>query len=88
MNEIEQVVKSYILDEFLPGEDPALLTGDTSLFTTGVLDSLATLKLVAFLEERFSITIDAHEADSESLQTIDRIASLVREKSEAAATKH
>ena len=81
MTDVEQTVKSYILSEFLPGEDASQLTSTTPLVTTGILDSLATLKLVAFLEERFSIAVGAHEADSENLDTIERIANLVHSKS-------
>jgi acyl carrier protein len=77
---IEQTVKNYIMSEFLPGEDPAQLLDSTPLITTGILDSIATLKLVGFLEQQFSITIDAHEADPEHLDTIGRIAQLVKSK--------
>ena len=77
---IESAVKQFILAEFLPGEDPAALTDETPLITTGVLDSIATLKMVAFLEERFHITIEAHEADWEHLNTVSEIADLVRAK--------
>jgi acyl carrier protein len=78
--EIEAAVKQFILSEFLPGEDPAALMEDTPLITTGVLDSIATLKMVAFLEERYHITIEAHEADWEHLNTVTEIADLVRSK--------
>lgn len=81
MTDVERTVKSYIMSEFLPGEDPAQLTATTPLVSTGILDSLATLKLVAFLEQQFSIAVGAHEADSENLETIERIANLVRSKS-------
>jgi acyl carrier protein len=77
---IHDTVKKYILDQFLPGEDPNDLTDDTPLLTTGILDSLATLKLVTFLEQQFDITVDAHEADAENLNTLDLITSLVHRK--------
>ena len=77
---IRDKVKSYILDEFLPGEDPGELTDDTPLMTTGILDSLATLKLVTYLESEFDIAVDAHEADAENLDTLDRIVALVKAK--------
>lgn len=77
---IHDRVKKFILDEFLPGEDPDELAGDTPLMTTGILDSLATLKLVTFLEQEFDITVEAHEADAENLNTIDLIATLVHGK--------
>lgn len=80
LNDVEQTVKSYILSEFLPGEDPAQLTATTPLISIGVLDSLATLKLVAFLEEQFKISVAAHEADAENLDSIERIARLVESK--------
>jgi acyl carrier protein len=76
-DQIKHTVKGYILDEFLPGEDPAALTDDTPMITGGVLDSLATLRLVSFLEERFGLTLEAHEVDTEYLDTLDRIAALV-----------
>jgi len=80
MQAISQSVKEYILKEFLPGEDPNELTDATPLVTGGILDSLATLKLVAFLEERFGITIKAHEADVEHLNTVSDITKLVLSK--------
>ena len=81
MSHIEEAVRGYILKEFLPGEDPAELTDSTPLITGGILDSLATLKLVAFLEERFAITLHAHDVDIDHLDTIAHIATLVRSRS-------
>ena len=77
---VEETVKSYILSEFLPGEDPGELTEATPLITAGILDSIATLKLVSFLEQQYNITIDAHEADVDHLNTISDISRLVRSK--------
>jgi acyl carrier protein len=77
---IQDTVKAFILREFLDGEDPSALGADTPLFTTGILDSIATLKLVAYLEKEFDITIEAHEADAQNLDTLDAIARLVASK--------
>jgi acyl carrier protein len=77
---IQDKVKEFILKEFLPGEDPAALTADTALMTTGILDSLATLKLVTYLEETFGIHVEAHEADAENLNTLADIVRLVTSK--------
>ena len=77
---IHDTVKRFILEQFLPGEDPNELTSDTPLMTTGILDSLATLKLVTFLEQHFDIAVEAHEADSENLDTLDLITNLVSRK--------
>jgi acyl carrier protein len=80
MEDVKQIVKQYILQEFLPGEDPANLTDSVQLIRGGILDSLATLKLVAFLEERFGIQLAAHEANPANLDTLSDIAALVERK--------
>lgn len=80
VQEIKDAVKEYILREFLLGENPAELTETTPLITGGILDSLATIKLVVFLEERFQVQIQAHETMVDYLNTISDIAQLVHSK--------
>ncbi len=80
MDDVKNTVKDYILGEFLPGESPDELTDSTPLMTGGILNSLATLKLVMFLEERFKIELQSHETDADHMNTIADIASLVRSK--------
>lgn len=80
MTPITSTIKDFILKEFLPGENPDELTETTPLISGGILDSLATLKLVAFLEEQFKITVEAHEADVEHLNTLSDIAKFVQSK--------
>ena len=84
MNEIQNAVHAYILNEFLPGEDPAELTDRTPLITGGILDSISTLKLVAYLEDCFEVTIEAHEAGVENLDSVSQIARLIARKTSAA----
>jgi acyl carrier protein len=78
--EIKSAVKDFILREFLPGEDPNELTDSTPLITGRILDSIATIKLVLFLENQYGITVQAHETDPEYLDTIASIAQLVSSK--------
>lgn len=77
---IEATVKDFIMREFLPDEDPAELTASTPLITGGILDSIATMKLVLFMEERYGVRLEAHETDPEHLDTITDIAGLIRSK--------
>ena len=79
-NDIKAQVKQYILQEFLPGEAPDALTDGTELVTSRILDSLATLKLVSYLERQFRITIEPHETDVEYLNSINQIEALVSKK--------
>ena len=73
-------LKSYLLKEFLPGENPAELTEATPLVTGGILDSIATLKLVTHLEETYGISVEPHEVDEENLDNIGLICDLVSSK--------
>jgi len=84
MQEIQSQVKAFILKEFLPGENPDGLSESTPLVTGGILDSLATLKLVVFLEETYGVTFEAHDLDAEHLDTISAIARLVVQRKNAA----
>lgn len=77
---IRQSIKQFILTSFLPGEDPAALTDDYPLISGGILDSIATLKLIMFLEEEFGIEVQAHEADKEHLDSLNLITTLVESK--------
>jgi acyl carrier protein len=79
---IRAKIKEFILKQFLPGEDPNALTESTPLITTGILDSLATLKLITYLEEEFNIRVEAHEADAENLNTLADITRFVSSKLE------
>jgi acyl carrier protein len=80
MDNVKDTIRDYILREYLPGESPTNLTNETPLRTSGILDSMATLNLVTFVEESFGITIDAHETGIEHFDRIADIAALVAQK--------
>lgn len=76
-DEIKAAVRAYIGAQFLPDEDPENIGDDVELIDSGVLDSLATLNLVSWLEERFGVRVEAHEVDVDHLNTLNLIADLV-----------
>jgi acyl carrier protein len=80
MDNVKEEIRQYILAEFLPGEKASNLKDDTPLRTSGILDSVATLRLVSFVEERFGIEVEAHEAGVENFDTIDTIAAFLKTK--------
>lgn len=77
---MRETVRKYILSEFLPGENPAELTGAAPLITGGILDSVGTVKLVSFLEGEFDVQFEAGEVTVDYLDTIDRIVGIIQEK--------
>ncbi len=80
MGNMRTIIKNFILDNFLPGEDPANLTDETELKESGILDSLATLNLVSFLEKEFDILFEADDLDPGNLATLITIENLVKSK--------
>jgi acyl carrier protein len=82
---IQTTVKSYILEQFLPNANPDDLTPETPLISGGILDSLATVKLVMFLEQHYGVEVHAYEVNADNLETLDLIANLVRSKQTAAS---
>ena len=77
---IKEKVKQFILDEFLPGENPEALNDSTNLINDGILDSIASLKLVSFIEKQFSVKVEAHEVNVDHLNRLPQIADLVVSK--------
>jgi acyl carrier protein len=75
-----RAVKDFILEQFLPGESPDKLTDTTPLFTSGLLDSIASLQLVTFLEQQFGIKVAAHEVVPDNLNTLNSIAGFIQSK--------
>ena len=80
MDNVKDTIRDYILREYLPGESAANLTDETPLRTSGILDSMATLNLVTFVEQTFDVTIDAHETGIDQFDRIADIAALVAQK--------
>jgi len=53
---------------------------EDSLLEAGVLDSMAIVKLITFLEERFGVTLTDEEFDPENFETLKAIDGLVERK--------
>lgn len=79
MNEtdIRKAIRAFILDNFLPGEDPETLEDSTLLVTSGVITSLSLLELVTFIEETFSVSLDPNDLGVARMDSIDLLVELV-----------
>ena len=76
----KQKIKNFIMEQFLPGEDPDELTDDTPLISGGILDSIATLQLVMYIEETFRVSFEPHEVDKENLDSLNLMVGLLDSK--------
>jgi acyl carrier protein len=78
--DITDNVRRFILTEFLPDEGPDALENDAPLISSAILDSIATIKLVAFLEEQYGVHFEPHEMSIDYLDTVSDITATIRKK--------
>jgi len=78
-------VRSFLIREFFRDEAVEAIARDQPLVSSGLLDSVATLKLVLYLEQEFEITIDSRDIVDGELDTLVNIESLVKRKSKTQA---
>jgi acyl carrier protein len=77
-------IKQFIVDEFMPDMSPDELDDDFDLQTGGAVDSLGLLKLVAWMESEFGVSVDESELGPDSLRTVDSIQEFINERREPA----
>ncbi len=79
MGEVEQVVRNFIIDNFLFGQDNQFSDSD-SFLDNGLIDSMGILTLVEFVADRYNITIADEDILPENWDSISRIARFVTSK--------
>lgn len=80
--DVKAVLRQY-LNEHHPASVQAGEIGDTTpLLSYGILDSLAMVQLITFLEQHFGFEFTVRELDRRRLETIDQIEQLIRTKLE------
>lgn len=77
---VRDAVRSFILDNLLPGEAPESLEDSAPLLSSGVVTSLSLLEVVTFLEEKFHFVFDVHDLGVSRMDTVDLIVDLVLER--------
>jgi len=75
----EEQIRSYIVENFLLGDEGELTASD-SLLESGVLDSTGVLELVGFIEETFGVEVSNEDLVPENLDSINNVASFVEWK--------
>lgn len=76
---IQSEIERFILDELLMGSRPNL-DPEEPLFSSGIVDSLGTLRLITFLEERFAVKVGDGEVVDENFKSVSRIRDFVERR--------
>jgi len=78
--DVETAIERFVVDEIMLGDSNTKIDPNESLINSGVLDSLALLRLIAFLEEQMGVTVDDSEVIPENFETINEIKSFIEKK--------
>ncbi|MCO5732570.1 acyl carrier protein [Rhizobium sp. SSA_523] len=76
-------LRGFIAENFLFRSD-ADIDDSQSLLDSGVMDSTGVLELIAFLEAEYGIAVADHEIVPDNLDSVQRIATYLSGKLEAA----
>lgn len=79
-DEIRTAIRSFIVENFLFGDDSHPLSADLSLIDNDMINSTGILELVGFLEERFGIAIADSDIVPANLDTIEKITAFIQRK--------
>ncbi len=78
--EIKEKIFELLIREFIGEENRSELNEQTPLLSSGILDSISTLKLVDDLEKLFNIKFLPHEVDRDNLDDILKISNFIAVK--------
>ncbi len=78
--DVRDVLVRFISEELDADNKTVELTDSTSLIDFGVIDSLGIMKLLAFFEKEFSITIDGDELTPDNFENVETIVRMVKSK--------
>ena len=75
---------SYFLKEGITQEGANPVAPDTDIIGQGLVDSVGIFKLIAFVEEKFAVTIEPGEVLLENFQTPQALRNLIAKKLDSA----
>ena len=76
----ESAIERYILDEIMIGSEQTSIEPDQSLLDSGILDSLALLRLMGFIEDHYNITVEDGEVTPDNFESIESINTFIEQK--------
>ena len=75
---MKEEVKKFIICNFMFGE--GVLKDNESLFESGIIDSLGFIKLLAFIERTFGVSINIKEITIDNFNTVEKIVKILEKK--------
>src|SRR5881392_3364093 len=76
---VKEKVSAFVL-EYAAGRGVTDVKDDEPLLTANIIDSLGSLRMIAFLEETFPLTIEDTDMVPENFQTLNDVESFIARK--------
>lgn len=70
----QDIIRDYINNSLLSGNE---IGNDDELLLSGLLDSLSVVKLIAFMEDEFDVSISAADVTIEMMESVTAIVSFL-----------
>jgi acyl carrier protein/D-alanine--poly(phosphoribitol) ligase subunit 2 len=75
----KKLIIEYVKKEYLDEDSDQVVTEDTKLISSGIVDSFSMVSLKMFLEKKFQIKIPDEKATPEAFDSVNDIVTLLRE---------
>jgi acyl carrier protein len=79
----QEILKQFITQDLLNDGNRSNLSEDDNLLTSGLVDSLAIVRLITFIEERFDVQVPAGDVTIENFRTINVIAGYLQQRTDS-----
>lgn len=80
MKDKEAMLKEFIFNKLVRDRKIDGWDNDQSLLQNGIIDSLGIVKLLTFMEEKFSIKVTDKDFIPDNFETINHLLSLIEQK--------
>lgn len=77
---IKATLEQYIVNDLLVGKGRGEIGPETSLISSGILDSLSLIRLINFIEERFNLIVEDEDVVPDNFETINALGALISAK--------
>ena len=81
----EEILRKYILENYLFTEDDSELDNNDSFLDLGIIDSTGIMEVVLFIEMEFDIEVDDEDLLPENLDTINNLVKYIATRQAAKA---
>lgn len=79
MDTLKDAILTYVKNEYLDEDDDRVITFDTPLISSGIVDSFSMVSLKVFLETTLNISIPDNKATPEAFDSVNNIMKLLKE---------